>query len=570
MRLLAGTLVAAVALAAPAAGQARTGWTTYSNDSIGQFDVASGPATQVNTSMLPGARTLAFTATGERYWLAASGGGVITGTTSPYTAESVTGLSGVGIHKIAVSPDGTRVYATGAGIGSGKLFVIDAATRAVVDSEIIGGSSGGVAVSPDGRRVYAGNSGFNEVWIYDVAAGSLLATPYTVGSNPSSMAITPDGGRLVTSNNGDSPGTASVVTLATGSVATVSGFANAPRDLAIDPAGRFAYVLNGNNPNLKVVDLAATPPAIVDEISWPTPPTGDATGIALTPDGSRAFVAKRLAPQLQVIDVATRSATGTRAVPGNPEDVAIFPNRGPRAAFTATPGAPGSPTRFDAGASRDPDGSIARYSWNFGDGTTVADGGASPSHTYAAPGTYNVTLTVTDDEGVSTQRVYTGQQFLRYGGPESRRTAPVTVAAPAGPAPPDGPGPSADPPRDTQPPKLTLRKPRNGKTYKRRTFRKLAGTALDQAPPGATAAGVGSVKVGLQKRVGKRCRPLRKNGKLGKARRCSKSAPLKARGTSAWSYKLRKRLPRGRYVLRVVATDRGGAVARTSVRFKLR
>ncbi|GGI90018.1 immune inhibitor A domain-containing protein [Shewanella gelidii] len=41
-----------------------------------------------------------------------------------------------------------------------------------------------------------------------------------------------------------------------------------------------------------------------------------------------------------------------------------------------------------------------RYSWNFGDGSAVSEQ-ASPSHTYAAAGTYNVTLTVTDSADAS-------------------------------------------------------------------------------------------------------------------------------------------------------------------------
>lgn len=47
--------------------------------------------------------------------------------------------------------------------------------------------------------------------------------------------------------------------------------------------------------------------------------------------------------------------------------------------------------------SSDSDGTITAWSWDFGDGgtSTVRD----PSHTYAAPTTYTVTLTVTDDGG---------------------------------------------------------------------------------------------------------------------------------------------------------------------------
>ena len=50
-------------------------------------------------------------------------------------------------------------------------------------------------------------------------------------------------------------------------------------------------------------------------------------------------------------------------------------------------------------ASTDDDGSIAGRSWSFGDGSTSE--ATNPSHTYAGPGSYTVTLTVSDDDGAT-------------------------------------------------------------------------------------------------------------------------------------------------------------------------
>ena len=87
------------------------------------------------------------------------------------------------------------------------------------------------------------------------------------------------------------------------------------------------------------------------------------------------------------------------------------PNVPPTAAFTFS--CTGLSCAFNGSGSSDSDGSITTYAWTFGDGAIGS--GATSSRTYAAGGTYTVTLTVTDDDGAtgSTSQV-------------------VTVSAPAG------------------------------------------------------------------------------------------------------------------------------------------
>ncbi len=60
-------------------------------------------------------------------------------------------------------------------------------------------------------------------------------------------------------------------------------------------------------------------------------------------------------------------------------------------------GAVGVPLDFDGSLSRDPDGELVSWLWDFGDGTGAV--GLRTYHTYVEAGTYTVRLTVRDDDG---------------------------------------------------------------------------------------------------------------------------------------------------------------------------
>ena len=77
----------------------------------------------------------------------------------------------------------------------------------------------------------------------------------------------------------------------------------------------------------------------------------------------------------------------------------VAPNVAPTAGFSGSCTA--ADCSFDGSASHDADGSIATYAWNFGDSLSTSGPDATTTHTYAASGVYNVTLTVTDNSGAS-------------------------------------------------------------------------------------------------------------------------------------------------------------------------
>ena len=76
-------------------------------------------------------------------------------------------------------------------------------------------------------------------------------------------------------------------------------------------------------------------------------------------------------------------------------------NTPPVALFSYSPASPGVGEwiQFDGSASVDPDGTIASYSWNFGNGSTGY--GSSAWQRFMTPGVYTVTLIVTDNDGAS-------------------------------------------------------------------------------------------------------------------------------------------------------------------------
>ena len=150
--------------------------------------------------------------------------------------------------------------------------------------------------------------------ILGLLAGALVSQ----GATPSSAAATCSPKVYVTNNL--TLGSVSVVNVADGAVSTIS-IGDHPIGVAITPDGTKAYVANTGSDNVSVIDVAT---GSVSTIGVGTRPAG----VAITPDGTKAYVANSDGNTVSVINVATGSVSTISdfAVGLFPTAVAITPD----------------------------------------------------------------------------------------------------------------------------------------------------------------------------------------------------------------------------------------------------
>lgn len=346
--------------------------------------------------------------------------------------------------ELAVSPDGRAVWIVYS--QSGELAKLDLSTTPATLGEPFSAGTAGqaldIAVSPDGKTGYVTDSTGDQVVPVDLATGE-HGTPIKVGAEPYGIAVSPDGSRLfVCDAAGDE---LSIVELDHGgNVIGVPLGAKPRNDLAVSPDGSIVYVAAGS----EVVPVQTATGAALAHIpvSFSSDPEHEVIfPVGITPDGSKLFVGDGFfgggfgpwGEQVVAIPVDDGTQDGeatTIQAQDEPWGVAITPDQAPVAAFSDSGGTAGSPVSFDASPSTVEFGSIARYEWDFGDGSApVVTAVPRVSHSYAAAGSYTAAVTETDSAGTSTAQVYNGQTMVREGGPSARATGAVAVAPAAPP-----------------------------------------------------------------------------------------------------------------------------------------
>jgi hypothetical protein len=131
------------------------------------------------------------------------------------------------------------------------------------------------------------------------------------------------------------------------------------------------------------------------------------------------------------------------------------------------------------------------------------------------------------------------------------------------------PGGGTPPPgqatKDTTAPTATIAGLRDGQVFSRRGApRTLRGTVS------ADPSGIKSIRLSILRRKGGRCWTFDGETERFKRHRCGGSRSFRIGDRAEWSYLLPKRLPRGRYTIRVVAIDNAGndSVTQTEIRVR--
>ncbi len=392
-----------------------------------------------------------------------------TGVLTPLSPASITVPSGESPSYLSLTADGRWLLATtGDGGTTGRIRAYpvaqDGTLGAAASTVSAPGFIGQPAITPDGRHVYAASS-YSGDWIYmwrlGTDGGMTALSPHRVGAGDlvgECVVMAPDGSSVYAPSGGANSGSGTQVVrwavnpttgvLSTSDTLPSSDGHTGSCEGGVTSGGRLLAVgmtLMFGGATARVWPLGSDGSVGSQAVPLAYAAGSFATGFALDPTGQFAYAGSSsvMAPGTGGLHQMRVTASGVTAIPaivgGIPSTewrgVSVAPAQPPVAALAQATGSLGAAVRLDASGSTDPDTQIARYDWQFGDGTSAADAGARPDHVYAGAGEYTARVTITNTAGCSTDPagVYTGRMNTCIGGPTATATATVRVVAPTAP-----------------------------------------------------------------------------------------------------------------------------------------
>ncbi|TML06455.1 MAG: PKD domain-containing protein [Actinobacteria bacterium] len=420
------TLIALVLVACTPAGPAHATRPVFATDNVGNrifgFDMATSGALSwigVPMSSDQGPSAIVAGRDATHVYVTFSGAATVgvynVGSSGALSSAGPALATGTAPAAAAISPGGARLFVANSGSGTVSRYAVaqDGSISSLGTATTTGTQPSGIAMTPDGAHLYVANTGDDTISAYSVAANGDLAavgSAVAAGDGPTGLAVTPSGTSLYAANA--HAGTVSQWAVdADGSLTSLGNAAAAgtgARSIAVSADGTRALVANPGDGTVSRFLIGAGG-ALTAAGAATAGPAG-AMSVAIAPSGKHAYVGGSGAIgvfDLSQVGLLTPQAGSPMTTNGSHGALAITPDQGPQAKLDAVAAPATVPSTFEGGASQDADGSVDTWSWDFGDGATET--GHAATHAYAQPGTYMVTLTITDDEGCSTTSPYTGQ-----------------------------------------------------------------------------------------------------------------------------------------------------------------
>jgi YVTN family beta-propeller protein len=253
----------------------------------------------------------------------------------------VTGIIGIEPNGMAVTPDATKVLvAEGA---SHQVQIITVATRTVAATVAIPEVGGiksrpdALAVTPNGLTAYVVDGANKRVYPITISSGARgAAIVVNTQGDPGAIVVTPDGTKVYVANF--SSHNVSVIATASNTVtATVTigaGETGKPIALAVTPNSAHVYVADQGNAQIDDIatssNTVSTTITVGSMVDAGVAGGGDPNILAITPNGSKLYVASYTGHGVQDIAVPADTLTSTitlfESATANPNALALTPN----------------------------------------------------------------------------------------------------------------------------------------------------------------------------------------------------------------------------------------------------
>lgn len=257
-------------------------------------------------------------------------------TVTPVDAQGLTPYAPIALQHedpthLAVSPDGSRLYAVG---GSEHIDVFDTSadqpdTTTALDASgfALAQNARGAVFSPDGKWAYVTYPQPNQMVILDLRGDvAKREHEYGVMTRDWRQAIPADVAPALPWDEKNQhvylalPAEDRVVKVDVSSLTNPTGQAwpyagPAPTRLAADPKGRWLYALNAGRSTVTVVDVHAATDEAADTVVTTLRTGTDPSALVASPDGTRLYVASATAGTVSVFD--TSGASGTSGTSGH-------------------------------------------------------------------------------------------------------------------------------------------------------------------------------------------------------------------------------------------------------------